>query len=440
MSSTQNETSQANSAAILKLIIFSLIGMVFFFVPFSIGGKSTILLDHMVGFGRDVFPHQVEIYALLMILTGGIYPFISGGWQANTTQKVLSILKLLGVVTALMSFFSIGPSLLFEKDMLPFLFSKLVVPISLIVPLGAIFLAFLLGYGLLEFFGVLLQPIMKPLFKTPGKSAIDAVASFVGSYSIGLLITNRVYNSGHYSAKEAAIIATGFSTVSATFMVIVAKTLNLMDIWNLFFWSTLLLTFLVTAITVRLHPLANLDDNKLMTDEKQTEASRIKQAVSEGLEVAKSAEPLLASMFRNFKEGMLMVMGILPSIMSVGLIGLLLAKFTPVFELLGMLFYPFAWLIQTPDPELVSKAAATGLAEMFLPSLLVTNSDFVTRFVVAQISISSILFFSASIPCILSTQIPITVKHILIIWYQRTLLTLLMSTPLAYLIHYFISK
>ena len=76
---------------------------------------------------------------------------------------------------------------------------------------------------------------MKPLFKTPGKSAIDAVASFVGSYSIGLLITNRVYNSGHYSAKEAAIIATGFSTVSATFMVIVAKTLNLMDIWNLFF-------------------------------------------------------------------------------------------------------------------------------------------------------------------------------------------------------------
>ena len=171
---------------------------------------------------------------------------------------------------------------------------------------------------------------------------------------------------------------------------------------------------------------------------KSNEASRITQAVS-GLE-SSSAEPLLASMCRNFKEGMLMVMGILPSIMSVGLIGLLLAKFTPVFELLGMLFYPFAWLIQTPDPELVSKAAATGLAEMFLPSLLVTNSDFVTRFVVAQISISSILFFSASIPCILSTQIPITVKHILIIWYQRTLLTLLMSTPLAYLIHYFISK
>lgn len=45
---------------------------------------------------------------------------------------------------------------------------------------------------------------------------IDAVASFVGSYSIGLLITNKVFKEGKYTVKEAAIIATGFSTVSVT--------------------------------------------------------------------------------------------------------------------------------------------------------------------------------------------------------------------------------
>ena len=42
-----------------------------------------------------------------------------------------------------------------------------------------------------------------------GRSAIDAVASFVGSYSLALLITNRVYKEGKYTTK-AAIIATGF--------------------------------------------------------------------------------------------------------------------------------------------------------------------------------------------------------------------------------------
>ncbi|WP_242495668.1 YjiH family protein [Salinicola tamaricis] len=146
--------------------------------------------------------------------------------------------------------------------MLPFLFDKLVIPVGLIVPIGAVFLALLIGYGLLEFIGVLVQPVMRPIWRTPGRSAIDAVASFVGSYSIGLLITNRVYQAGQYSAREAAIIATGFSTVSATFMIIVAKTLDLMAIWNLYFWLTLLITFTVTAVTVRLPPLSRLDDNK----------------------------------------------------------------------------------------------------------------------------------------------------------------------------------
>lgn len=84
-------------------------------------------------------------------------------------------------------------------------------------------LALLVGYGLLEFIGTFCRPIMRPLWKTPGRSAIDAVASFVGSYSLALLITNRVYKEGKYTTKEAAIIATGFSTVSATFMIIIAK-------------------------------------------------------------------------------------------------------------------------------------------------------------------------------------------------------------------------
>ena len=85
--------------------------------------------------------------------------------------------------------------------------------LGLLIPVGAIFLGLLVGFGLMEFIGVMVQPIMRPVFKTPGRSAIDAVASFVGSYSLGLLITNRVYKEGRYSAQEAAIIAThGFTS------------------------------------------------------------------------------------------------------------------------------------------------------------------------------------------------------------------------------------
>ena len=431
MDTNQVQTASMGSS-VFKLILFSLIGIVFFFVPITINEKSTIPLDHIISWLRSDHTSSIRIYALAVVIAGGIYPFVNGSWKQGTTNVVLSILKVLGIFAAILAFFSVGPAFLFEKDMLPFLFEKLVVPVGLIVPIGAIFLAFLLGFGLLEWVGVLLQPVMKPLFKTPGKSAIDAVASFVGSYSVGLLITNKVYKEGQYSAKEAAIIATGFSTVSATFMIVVAKTLGLMEVWNTFFWSTLVITFVVTAISVRLPPIRSMDDTKAQPEATDLPHSRWKQAMSEGLAVAQQAEPLSKLILKNAKDGLIMAMSILPSIMSIGLIGLLLAKYTPVFDWLGLLFYPFAWLLQLPDPALVAKASATGLAEMFLPALIAAKSVFVVKYVVGVISISSILFFSASIPCILSTQIPISIKQILVVWYIRTVLTMILATPVAY--------
>ncbi len=242
---------------ILHLFLYSLLGIMVFFVPVPIMGRTTIPLDHIITGIRHVFPEAAKWFAFGVVATGGIYPLRKKEWKADLTVLIFVILKGLGVVAGAMYVLAVGPSFLFSKDLLPFLFEKLVVPVGLIVPIGAIFLAFLVDYGLLEFVGVLMQPIMRPVWKTPGRSAVDALASFVGSYSIGLLITNRVFKEGKYTIKEAAIIATGFSTVSATFMVIVAKTCGLMHLWNLYFWSTLLVTFAVTAITVRIPPLAH---------------------------------------------------------------------------------------------------------------------------------------------------------------------------------------
>ena len=422
----------SNTSALLKLFFFSSIGIFMFFVPIELMGKSTIPVDHIVSWLHTNHPGVARTYTLFIIIAGALYPFTNGSWRENTTKIVFSLLKVLGIAAGLMAFFQTGPDLLLKKDMLPFLFDKLAIPVGLVIPLGAIFLTFLVSYGLLELVGVLFQPIMRPLFKTPGKSAIDAVASFVGSYSIGLLITNRVYKSGQYSAKEAAIIATGFSTVSATFMIIVAKTLGLMEIWNLFFWSTLIITFLTTAITVRLFPLCRMNNEKPVVERDDLEHPRLKQAMIEGINAAGEAPSLLVSLRRNIVEGLLMAMNVVPSILSVGLLGLLMAKYTPVFDWMGYLLYPFTFLAQLPEPLMVAKASATGLAEMFLPALLMVDATLVARFVTGCVSISGILFLSAAIPCILATDIPLTIRQMIIIWYQRVVIATLLSAPVAF--------
>jgi nucleoside recognition membrane protein YjiH len=314
-----------------------------------------------------------------------------------------------------------------------------VIPVGLLVPIGAVFLALLVGYGLLEFIGSLVQPVMRPVWRTPGRSAIDAVASFVGSYSLGLLITNRVYREGKYSAREAAVIATGFSTVSATFMVVVATTLDMMGDWNLYFWTTLLVTFAVTAITVRIWPLSKIDDSyregTVPQPEQDSRGERFAQAWREARKAVAEAPPLGTNIVRNLRDGVLMTMAILPSILSIGLLGLVLATYTPVFDWIGYVFYPFTWALQLPEPLLAAKASAVGVAEMFLPALLVVESAAAVKFVVAVVSVSQIVFFSALVPCVVATDIPISVPKMIVIWFQRVVLTLIIVTPIALLLY-----
>ncbi|WP_110715734.1 YjiH family protein [Salinicola acroporae] len=428
------QASRPSPTQLFKLIIPSALGILVFFVPLSIDDRRTILLDHLVTGLRALMGSGVTLYALVLVLAGALYPLWTGRWRASRTETVLTLFKVIGAFVAIMAFSGWGPAALFEPDMLPFLFDKLVISVGLIVPVGAIFLALLINYGLMEGVGVLCQPLMRPIWRTPGRSAIDAVASFVGSYSIGLLITNRVYLAGRYSAREAAIIATGFSTVSATFMIIVAKTLDLMAMWNLYFWLTLLITFIVSAISVRLPPLARMDDRKADGEAEVPRGQRLRRAWHESLMAAERAPRLGSSVVTNLKEGLLMTISILPSILSVGLLGLLLAKYTPVFEWVGMIFYPVISLFGIDEARQLSQAVASGLAEMFLPALLTADASLPARFTAGVVSVSSILFFSASIPCILSTRIPLSVGQIVVIWLIRTLLSLVLALPAALMV------
>ena len=431
-------TMTYESPAMWKFFIYSFIGAFMFFVPVTIGEKNSIMLDHIVSYIQTHAASALPYYGLLVIAAGSIYPFLSGTWKKSTVNIIFSFFKVIGLIVGIMLVFNFGPAWLFAPDMGPFLFNKLVVPVGLLVPIGAVFLALLVSYGLLEFIGVLMQPVMRPMWRTPGRSAIDAVASFVGSYSLGLLITNRIYKEGKYTAKEAAIIATGFSTVSATFMVIVAKTLGLMEMWNSYFWVTLVVTFLVTSVTVRIWPLSKMKDEYYEGSTPQPEVkvsgNRLAIAWDEAKSTVATSPTLLNNIKINLKDGLLMAMAILPSILSIGLLGLVLAEFTPLFDWIGYIFYPFTALLQLPEPMLVAKASALGIAEMFLPALLVTESVLVVKFVIAVVSVSSIIFFSAVVPCIVSTEIPISIPKLVVIWIERVILTIIFVTPIAYLI------
>lgn len=293
-----------------KLFVYSAIGAFVFFFPVTYKEKNSIPLDHMVTIVRDSIPAVVPWLIFALAVYGTVRSFSTGAFSQSALQAVFAVLNIAGAIISFLMVIDALPWVLGDEDLVPFLWNSIATPVGLIVPIGGTFLAFLIGFGLLEFVGVLMQPIMRPLWKTPGRSAIDAVASFVGSYSLGILVTDRVYQKGGYTGREAAVIATGFSTVSAAFMVIVAKQLDLMNIWGTYFAVTLLVTFLVTAITVRIPPLRTIPDEYCAgvepDPEKPVEGSRFKNAWREAMLALQRAPSLPQAIWDNLRDGVRM--------------------------------------------------------------------------------------------------------------------------------------
>ena len=430
------EKKSNRTAAAVKFILCSALGIFMFFISVTYNGKSTIPLDHLTTIIRGLLGDYQKYVVLVVIAVGAIMPFAKKTWNKSTQNIVFSVFKVIGLICAIMYVFGLGPAELHENpDLFPFLFVTLCCSLCFLIPIGAVFLSFLTDYGLMEFVAVFLQPVMRKIWKTPGRSAIDAVASFVGSYSLALLITDRLYQEGRYNKKEAFIIATGFSTVSTTFMVVVAKTLNLMDRWNFYFWSTLVITFVVTAIVARLYPTSKVPNEYMEGVTPQPEEvvtkDRFKVALDDALTAAENSGSIAANVWRNTKDGLRMVSNILPTIMSIGLLGMLIALFTPVFDVIGFIFYPFTAIVQLPEALVAAQALATTIAEMFLPAAFVVEAALSTRYVVAVVCLSELLFFSAVIPCILSTKIPVTIPQILVLWVERVILSILLAGAVA---------
>ena len=207
-----------NPGIAAKFIILSLIGIFVFFVPIRAGGASTIPVEFLVSYLISSFKPVVRLYALAVILIAAVLPFIRKTWKKDALTTVFTFSKILGAVFTVIVFSGFGPEPIIRADHGPFLFEALVIQVGVLLPIGSIFLTCLMNYGFIDFIGQFLRPIMRTIWKTPGRSAVDAAASFMGGNAIGLMLTNEMYKNQRYNTREASVIATGFPVVCVSLL------------------------------------------------------------------------------------------------------------------------------------------------------------------------------------------------------------------------------
>ena len=168
----ENTTSPGIKA---KFVLLSLIGIFMFFVPVPSNGATTIPIEYLVSFLTGHFMAAGRLYALAVILIATAMPFIKKTWNKDAITTIFTFTKILGAVFTVIVFSGVGPEPIMRADHGPFLFESLAVQVGTLIPIGAIFLTCLMNYGFIDFAGQFLRPLMRAVWRTPGRSAVDAV-------------------------------------------------------------------------------------------------------------------------------------------------------------------------------------------------------------------------------------------------------------------------
>lgn len=437
-------------------LIPSILGILLFMIPLKLTGEWKVPIatfaDLLATFVAPVMPWIATIALIIAAVGSILFLFISTddkqpSFFVNLFKVSLfwTVTRVIGAILAIMTVMKIGPEFVWNENTGGLLLSAdgLVTFLFTIFLFAGLLLPLLLNFGLLEFFGTMMVKVMRPLFKLPGRSSIDALTSWIGDGTIGVLLTSKQYEEGHYTKKEAAIIGTTFSVVSITFSIIIIEKVGLGN-YFLQFYGTVILTGIILALIMpRIYPLRGKGDEYINgkpftgDEEKLPEGYNV---FSHGLENALEKANKNRSFIKTFSEGLKNVVdmwiGVIPVVMAFGTIALILAEYTSVFTILGKPFEPYLALLNIPEAADAAQLMVVGFTDMFLPVILADGliTSELTLFVVATVSVTQLIFMAEVGGLLLGSKIPVSFLDLVVIFLLRTVIALPIIAIVAHLL------
>lgn len=436
----------------LTFLIPSIIGIVLFLLPLNYSGEINIGIGYLADLFKQNFGEYlptlmtivVTVSAIFSIITVTLKPkFIINNSVLNELLNVNMLtlaFRTLGAIFIVLTLLKIGPELISSMATGGTLLFDLMPTLATWFLLSGFFLPLLLNFGIMDFFGTLIKGVMRPLFKVPGRSAIDAIASWIGSGPVGIVLTNKQLNEGYYSKREAATIAVCFSLVSLPFATVVANFLNINHVFLPFYLTISISSFIVAIILPRIYPINKISKEymteAIINEEVPSEVSLFSHAFSCGVKKANSGNTLNGLIINGINIVIDVYISLMPLVMCWGTLSLIVAEYTPIFTILS---YPIVFLLnilQVPGATEAAPAVLVGFADMFLPSILVSGVEHeITRFIIGALSFTQLIYMTETGAIILKSDIDLNLKDLFVVFIERTLITLPIITLIAHLIY-----
>lgn len=420
---------------VVKFLICSVVGVFLFFAPVFNGNVPLVAL---VGFLKNTLGSVLINYLVLFLCSSLIVTVYLGKvlkmepfakyHQEDGICKI--VFYLLAVVFSIMVIFNVGPSQILSKD-IGGLAVSLAGSVMLTVILAGWFVVMILKSGIVEFVGVLIEPIMRPLFKLPGCAAVNGIASFVSAPAVGVFMTEQLYKTKCYTHREGVTVLTCFSVCSLGFFGVLVSLAGIEHLYAQVVLTSFVVTFVMAAICVRIPPLSWKKDiyidNTLQTDDDRITPrveNRLLSAVNAGIK--RSGELNFKVFMGTLWSAIAFSQKIVAYVVSIAVIALLLAEHTPLFTWLGMPMIPLLKLLRMPNAAEIAPATLIGIAELALPVIMVSGKGFAVKsiFFIAVLSSVQIIFFTESANAMLECEIPVSMSDLVLCFIVRTLVAM----------------
>lgn len=451
------EKINISPARVMKFVIPSLIGILLLMTPFKTAdGGSTVAVSVIStainnGINKIIPIHYIALACIsISCFLALAYKLFKPDFieKSAILKEVADIgnfwlfARLVGLVIGFMTAFKIGPEIIYSDATGGLILYDLIGGLLTIFLVAGFILPFLTEFGILEFVGIFLSKIMRPVFKLPGRSAVDCVASWIGDGTIGVTLTSKQYEEGNYTEKEASIIATTFSAVSITFCMVVLENVGMVNRFGTFYLTVAVAGIVAALIVPRIPPLSRKRDVRLKEPENGNEEvvpdnfTRLEWATQIAILKAESNLDIKNFLKNGLDTVLSLWLGVTPIIMAAGTLALVLSESTEIFTYLGLPFLPILKFLGVPEAAAASQTMVIGFADMVVPSILASeaiSSEF-TQFVVAATSVTQLIYMSETGAVILGSKIPVNLFDIFILFIERTLVTLPVVVILAHLL------
>jgi len=420
-----------NFFEVIKVIIYSAIGIIIFFIPIRIDNQTSSLLYHIAHKIQLNYRDLLQFYTVIYITIGVIKSLLSN--HKTKSAKIHSYLNIFSIFIVINIFYN-KYSIVLLDDNISLILEETILNLITVLPLSAIFMPFILDYGLLEIVEAYCHKSMKKLFNLSGKSLLNIIMYVFNDCFCGYFMTNKLYKEGKLRQNEVCIILLNFSIASISFSNYVCEELNINKI-N-FFILTIFILILVNIILSKIYPINKKKKSYyIKTNYKETyfRNNKLSNSIKKHIQNKKDMN-IFKSIIKNLEESLHIIIKLIPNLVLIMYLGNIIINNIDILYNIKTIFYYILENLKFKNVEETSIFLVNGIFnDIIAIDLLNKNIDYTSKLLIGIICILKCTSITTNVLYLEFTKIPIKKTDFLFSYLLRIILIILISYIIFYL-------